>query len=123
MDDITKGVAVFRNNWGKPPFYFVERTSKYRSIEEFAFQALKDQEKINSCISWYCASKELEKVEVLISESAFSAASGNDWREDFDFDKEDLENKEDEIYQESKLLIQILRHLTKPIKVDLEKFM
>lgn len=123
MDNITKGVAVFRNNWGKSPLYFAESTSKYHSIEEFAFEALKNPEEINNCICWYYTSKELEKVGVEISEPAFSEASGNDWRGHFDFDEEDLEDQEEEIYRESKLLIEILRHITKPIKVDLEKFM
>lgn len=121
MDDITKGTAVFRNNWSKDPFYFVDNTSKYRSIEEFAFEALKDPEEINSCISWYYASKELEKAGVLISEQAFCEAGGHDVRDGFE--EEDIEGKEEEIYRESKLLIEILKHITKPIKVDLEKFM
>lgn len=126
MNEVQKGVALLRQAWGNEKAGFPSVNSLFfpqaleeDSLEDVATKTLGKSTYYNSFFSWSDMYTTFDKNKVSITHGVFSYLHNGDLEEAAEIHGA----TEDEILESADLIREILEEITKPVEVDLERFM
>lgn len=126
MNEVQKGVALLRQAWGNEKAglpsvnsLFFPQALEEASLEAVAIKTLGKSTYYNSFFSWSDMYVTFDKNKVSITHGVFSYLHNGDLEEAAEIHGV----TEDEILESADLIREILEEITKPVEVDLERFM